>query len=446
MTSANSPSQWLHRLEGHTSAVRALAKCPSSRNLLASACESQTNPGLPLPEVDSGTSEKAGSRCSHSPSRSLSSSCREGSSRSLERAPPSASRTAHDLAHTPSLEDLINQNTKAKSSAIRPSSPGRVTRVGSKRGIPPAAPSSYKKVRFDLDFPSSNKGKGVALGSRPLKGSSSVPSHLVDLELSQDSLSRRFVSSDSVPDLDKLSLTGLVSVLDNPANADQADKALSAFCTKTFRECPILHKRYQGVSGEVFSSQASMIFQLALQSYAMENYNGDLCRKGKEAEQKAAILVEKNRTLELTIKEERKLSGVRLSKAESDLKESLDEQKRHGTIVEFESHIPGYILRVTEKHRRQVQEKYPDDSASYLQDDVIHPPLEDEEETVSGDDIDDGAEDTVVDDLPENGAWSSPLSIAGAVLPCSCQLNSVGEVREDGEVSPPVAATASEDN
>eukprot|EP00261_Vitis_vinifera_P028139 XP_010662198.1 PREDICTED: cell division cycle 20.2, cofactor of APC complex-like [Vitis vinifera] len=36
MSSSNSHSQWLHRLEDHTTAVKALTWCPFQRNLLAS--------------------------------------------------------------------------------------------------------------------------------------------------------------------------------------------------------------------------------------------------------------------------------------------------------------------------------------------------------------------------------------------------------------------------
>lgn len=36
MASSNSPTQWLHRLEDHTAAVKALAWCPFQGNLLAS--------------------------------------------------------------------------------------------------------------------------------------------------------------------------------------------------------------------------------------------------------------------------------------------------------------------------------------------------------------------------------------------------------------------------
>lgn len=63
MASSNTPTQWLHRLEGHTAAVKALAWCPFQGNLLASGgCGGDrcikfwnTHTGACLNSVDTGS-------------------------------------------------------------------------------------------------------------------------------------------------------------------------------------------------------------------------------------------------------------------------------------------------------------------------------------------------------------------------------------------------------
>ncbi|KAF5803996.1 putative transcription factor WD40-like family [Helianthus annuus] len=63
VASVNSPSQWLHQLEDHTTAVKALAWCPFQGNLLASGGGSvdkcikcwNTHPGACLNSVDTGS-------------------------------------------------------------------------------------------------------------------------------------------------------------------------------------------------------------------------------------------------------------------------------------------------------------------------------------------------------------------------------------------------------
>lgn len=63
MASTNSPTQWLHRLEEHTAAVKALAWCPFQGNLLASGggggdrCIKfwNTHTGACLNSVDTGS-------------------------------------------------------------------------------------------------------------------------------------------------------------------------------------------------------------------------------------------------------------------------------------------------------------------------------------------------------------------------------------------------------
>ena len=54
MASSNSPTQWLHRLEEHTSAVKALAWCPFQSNLLATGGGGGDRPFAPSGGAHSG--------------------------------------------------------------------------------------------------------------------------------------------------------------------------------------------------------------------------------------------------------------------------------------------------------------------------------------------------------------------------------------------------------
>ncbi|MCD7454121.1 hypothetical protein HAX54_023539 [Datura stramonium] len=62
MASSNSTTQWLHRLEDHTAAVKALAWCPFQGNLLASGgggsdrySSGATHTGACLNSIDTGS-------------------------------------------------------------------------------------------------------------------------------------------------------------------------------------------------------------------------------------------------------------------------------------------------------------------------------------------------------------------------------------------------------
>ncbi|KAJ4828403.1 hypothetical protein Tsubulata_027355 [Turnera subulata] len=335
----------------------------------------------------------------------------KSSSQSSQRDHPSSMRessSSRDISWDPSekkvltLEESLDRASSSRApSPVIGNSPPHVLRK--------SATHSTSKERHHDESSSSSRppiSRSQSLDTPITLGSYlalTVP-HFDDVNTTTEHSSK--VSENCIPqsNLEKLNFPDLIRIMNNPPDLKTGEKALIVFGDKVYNVHPEIQREYQSSTSNLYSSHASFLTKALFQTHMLSCQSRNLYSKRKAAEDKTSKfeseigrLMELNKKMELTLKEEQKLRAVSERKFKSFQDENsrlsceletIQAIKRSQTTriqeleAEIEGHVQtlnsyggkilGYVERATLRHQQLVLDRYPEEDVSYLCPEIIH--------------------------------------------------------------------------